>query len=157
MQIFVSESYWPCLTVIFDCRFLHVMCHIFLVNNFISVDLSSCEEQHEAKEKYREMFETQKSDNKTSSREIGLDIRTCKSQRARCPEEQASCVGILHPLQMFHGNLAQLGKKSNSVIRSTTVAVKNWCNVLSMEVVTVYGHHPECRVKSGRRGHHIAL
>ena len=25
--------------------------------------------------------------------------------------------------------------------------VKNWCNVLSMEGVTVCGHHPECRVK----------
>ena len=29
-----------------------------------------------AKEKYRGMFETQKSGNKTSSGEIGLDIRT---------------------------------------------------------------------------------
>ena len=37
---------------------------------------------------------------------------------------------------MFYGNLAQLGKKSNSVIRSRTVTVKNWCNVLSMEGVT---------------------
>ena len=27
--------------------------------------------------------------------------------------------------------------------------VKNWCNVLSMEGVTVCGHHPECRVTSG--------
>ena len=28
--------------------------------------------------------------------------------------------------------------------------VKNWCNVLSMEGVTVCGHHPECRVTFGR-------
>ena len=47
---------------------------------------------------------------------------------------------------MFYGNLVQLGKKSNSVIRSRSVMVKNWCNVLSMEGVTVCGHHPECRV-----------
>ena len=57
-----------------------------------------------------------------------------------------------HPLHMFYGNLAQLGKKSNSVIRSRSVMVKNWCNVISMEGVTVCGHHPECRVTFGRRG-----
>ena len=33
--------------------------------------------------------------------------------------------------------------------------VKNWCNVLSMEGVTVCGHHPECRVTFGRGGPHI--
>ena len=48
----------------------------------------------------------------------------------------------------------QLGKKSNSVIRSRSVMVKNWCNVLSMEGVTVCGHHPECRVTFGRGGPH---
>ena len=44
----------------------------------------------EAKEKYRGMFETQKSGNKISSGEIGLDIRTHvspKVDRTRCPEE----------------------------------------------------------------------
>ena len=35
----------------------------------------------EAKEKYRGMFETQKSGNKTSSGEIGLDIRTHASPK----------------------------------------------------------------------------
>ena len=45
-----------------------------------------------AKEKYRGMwmFENQKSGNKTSSGEIGLDIRTYASpkvDRTRCPEE----------------------------------------------------------------------
>ena len=51
-----------------------------------------------------------------------------------------------HPLHMFYGNLAQLGKKSNSVIRSRSVMVKNWCNVLinmnnnelSIEVCKIY-------------------
>ena len=51
---------------------------------------------------------------------------------------------------MFNGNHVQLGKKSNSVIMSRSVMVKNWCNVLSMEGVTVCGHHPECRVTLGR-------
>ena len=60
-----------------------------------------------------------------------------------------------HPLHMFYGNLAQLGKKSNSVIGSRSVMVKNWYNVLSMEGVTVCGHHPECRVTFGRGGPHI--
>ena len=58
---------------------------------------------------------------------------------------------------MFYGNLVQLGKKSNSVIRSRSVMVKNWCNVLSMEGVTVCGHHPECRVTFGRGGPHIKI
>ena len=33
--------------------------------------------------------------------------------------------------------------------------VKNWCYVLEMEGVTVYGHHPECLVSFGRGGPHI--
>ena len=33
--------------------------------------------------------------------------------------------------------------------------VKNWCNVISMEGVTVCGHHPECRVTFARGGPHI--
>ena len=57
-----------------------------------------------------------------------------------------------HPLHMFYGNLAQLSKKSNSVIMSRSVTVKNSCNVLSMEGVTVCGHRPECRVTFGRGG-----
>ena len=43
-----------------------------------------------AKEKYRGMFEIQKSRDKTSSGEIGLDIRTHASPKVgqdRCPEE----------------------------------------------------------------------
>ena len=45
--------------------------------------------------------------------------------------------------------------KSHSVIRSRSVMVKNWCNVLSMEDVTVCGHHPEYHILFGRGGPHI--
>ena len=38
-----------------------------------------------------------------------------------------------------------------SVIRSRSVTVKNWCNVLSIEGITVYGH-PEGRVTFRRGG-----
>ena len=65
------------------------------------------------------MFETQKSRNKTSSGDIGLNIRTLASPKVG--QDQVSSVGMLHPLQMFYGNLSQLGKKSNSVIRSRSV------------------------------------
>ena len=104
------------------------------------------------------MFEIQKSGDKTSSGEIGFDIRTHASPKVG--QDQVSggvsvLVGMPHPLHMFYGNLAQLGKKSNSVIRSRSVMVKNWCIVLSMEGVTVCGHHPECRVTFGRGGPHI--
>ena len=78
-----------------------------------------------------------------------------KWDRTRCPEEYASPVGMPRPLDMFYGNLAQLGKKSNSVMRSRSVMVKNWCNVSSIEGVTVCGLHPDCRVTFGRGGPHI--
>ena len=78
-----------------------------------------------------------------------------KWDRTRCPEEQACPVGMPQPLHMFYGNLALLGKTSTSVIRSRSEMVKNWCNVLSMEGVTVCGHHPECRVTFARGGPHI--
>ena len=93
----------------------------------------------------------------TSKREVPRDVRNLKVRRqvqerlvstlehmqvpkwdrTRCPEEKASSVGIPHPLQMFESR-GQLGKKSKSVIRSRSVMVKNWCNVLSMEGVTVW-------------------
>ena len=44
-----------------------------------------------------------------------------KWDRTRCPEELAYSVGMPHPLQMFYGNLIQLGKKSNLVTRSRSV------------------------------------
>ena len=46
------------------------MCHVYM---YVSFELPK------AKEKYRGMFTTQKSGNKTSSGEIGLDIRTHES------------------------------------------------------------------------------
>ena len=42
---------------------------------------SHCPETHKAIQKYRGMFETQKSVNKTSSGEIGLNIRTLASPK----------------------------------------------------------------------------
>ena len=48
------------------------------------------------------MFETQKSGNKTSSGEIGLDIRTHASPKVG--HDQVSSVGMPHPLQMFYGS-----------------------------------------------------
>ena len=69
------------------------------------------------------MFETQKSRNKTSSGDIGLNIRTLASPKVGQDQVSggASSVGMPHPLQMFYGNFSQLGKKSNSVIRSRSV------------------------------------
>ena len=70
------------------------------------------------------MFETQKSGNKTSSGEIGLNIRPLASPKVG--QDQVSggvnvLCGMPHPEQMFYGKLSQLGKKSNSVIRSRSV------------------------------------
>ena len=62
------------------------------------------------------MFETPKSGNKTSPGEIGLDIRTHASPKVG--QDQVSSIGMPHPLQMFYGNLTQLGKRS---IRSRSV------------------------------------
>ena len=75
------------------------------------------------------MFEIQKSGDNTSSGEIGLDIRTHASPKVGQDQVSggvASYVGMPHPLHMFYGNLAQLGKNSNSVhvLRSRSVMVK---------------------------------
>ena len=101
------------------------------------------------------MFEIQRSGDKTSSGEIGLDIRTHASPKVG-QDQVSGGVSVLcwHAAPVAYV-LAQLGKKSNSVIRSRSVMVKNWCNVLSMAGVTVCGHHPECRVTFGRGGPHI--
>ena len=47
-----------------------------------------------------------------------------KGDRTRCPEKYASSVGMPHLFHMFYGNLAQLGKKPNSVIRSRSVTIE---------------------------------
>ena len=104
------------------------------------------------------MFEIQKSGDKTSSGEIGLDIRTHASPKVG-QDQVSGGVSVLcwhaAPVAYVPWKPCTIGKKSNSVIRSRSVMVKNWCNVLSMEGVTVFGHHPECRVTFGRGGPHI--
>ena len=52
------------------------------------------------KQKYRGMFETQKSGNATSSGEIGLNIIASP----KVWQDQVSSVGMPHPLQMFSRN-----------------------------------------------------
>ena len=67
------------------------------------------------------MFKTQKTGNKTNSGEIGLSIRTLASPKVGQDQVSGGVIVIFwhaHPLHMFNGNLSQLGKKSNSVIRS---------------------------------------
>ena len=80
-----------------------------------------------AKEKYRGIFESQKSGDKTSLGEIGLDIRTYASPKVG--QDQVSggvSVLCLHaaPIAYVPWKPAQLGKRSNSVIRSRSVMVK---------------------------------
>ena len=117
-----------------------------------------CPRHNEAKEKYRGVFEIQKSGDKTSSGEIGLDIRTHASPKVG-QDQVSGGVSVLcwhaAPVAYVPWKPCTIGKKSNSVIRSRSVMVKNWCNVLSMDGVTVFGHHPECRVTFGRGGPHI--
>ena len=54
------------------------------------------------------------------------------------------------PVAMFYGNLQNLVIRSKSVIKSFGNKVANWCNILSIEGVIVYGHVPECHVTFGR-------
>ena len=111
-----------------------------------------------AKEKYRGVFEFQRSVDKTSSGEIGLDIRTHVIPKVG-QDQVSGGVSVLcwHAASVAYvlWKHCTIGKNSNSVIRSRSVTVKNWCNVLSMEGVTVCGHHPECHVTFGRGGPHI--
>ena len=67
---------------------------------------------HLAKEKYRGVFEIRKSRDKTSSREIGLDIRTHASPKVG-QDQVSGGVSVLcwHAAPVAYGNLAQLGKK----------------------------------------------
>ena len=69
------------------------------------------------------MFETQNFGNKTSSGEIGLNTGTHASPNVGQDQMSggASSVGMPHPLQLFYDSLAQLGKRTNSVIRSSSV------------------------------------
>ena len=87
------------------------------------------------------MFETQKSGNKTSSGEIGLNIRTLASPKVGQDQVAGgvtSSVGMPHSLQKFYGNLSQLGKKSNSVIRSRSVTGSKICIIPDQWRVSLY-------------------
>ena len=60
------------------------------------------------------------------------------------------------PVAMFYGNLTKFGnmvKIGNKVQFGNNVP--NWCNVWSLEGVTVYCHVPECHVKLGRGRLHV--
>ena len=76
------------------------------------------------KQKYRGMLETQKSRNKTSSGDIGLNIRTLASPKVG-QDQVSGGVSVLcwhaAPVANVLWNLSQLGKRSNSVIRSRSV------------------------------------
>ena len=70
------------------------------------------------------MFETQKSGNKTSSGEIGLNIRTLASPKVgQDPVSRGVSVLCWHaaPIANVLRNHSQLGKRTNSVIRSRSV------------------------------------
>ena len=78
--------------------------------------------QMKEKQKYRGMFETQKSGNKTSSGEVGLDIRTHASPKVG--KDQASGGVSVLCCKCSMETSQKLGKKSNSVIRSRLVKVQ---------------------------------
>ena len=73
------------------------------------------------------MFEIQRSGDKTSSGEIGLDIRAHASPKVG-QDQVSGGVSVLcwhaAPVAYVLWKLAQLGKKSNSVIRSRSVMIK---------------------------------
>ena len=108
-----------------------------------------------AKTEYRGMIETQKSGDKTSSGEIGLNIRTLASPKVG-QDQVSGGVSVLcwhaapvanviwKPFVIRFGNKVQISNR-----------VKDWWNAWSMEGVTVDGHHLECRVTFGRGGPHI--
>ena len=76
-----------------------------------------------AKQKYRGMFETQKSGNKTSSGEIGLDIRTHAS-----PKEGQDQVSGGVSVLCWHGVGKLKKKKSLNVIRRLIPLFTAFCN-----------------------------
>ena len=87
------------------------------------------------------MFETQKSGDKTSSREIVLNIRALASPTVGHDQVSGGVSVIcLHaaPVEMFYGNLAQLRKKSNSVIRSRSVTGSNIGVISDLWRVSLY-------------------
>ena len=96
----------------------------------------------------------ERSIDKTSSGKNGLNIRTNASPNGRGLGVRMSkrpllasrnrCNVIWKPPMQF-GNKVKIG---NKVQFGNKFA--NWCNVLSIEGVIVYGHVPECHVTFGR-------
>ena len=112
------------------------------------------------KQKYRGMFESQQYGNKTSTGEIGLNIRTLASPKVGQDQVSGGVSALCwheHPLQMFYGEL--LAIRSKKIKFGNKIQISNRAKHLStfwsMKGVTVYGHHPECRVTFGRGGPHI--
>ena len=62
---------------------IHELLHVSDQQLLYILSYNVCTLLKTAKEKYRGMFEIQKSGNKTSSGEIGLDIRTHASPKVR--------------------------------------------------------------------------
>ena len=86
----------------------------------------------EANDKYRVMFETQKSGNKTSSGEIGLDIRTYASPKVG--QDQVSggvSVPCLHATPVAQVPPRNLYSVMSNSVRSQTRErdVKWWCEI----------------------------
>ena len=88
------------------------------------------------KEKYRGVFEIQKSGDKTSSGEIGLDIRTHASPKVG-QDQVSGGVSVLcwhaAPVAYVPWKPCTKGKKSNSVIRSRSKLsslIKAWTCLL---------------------------
>ena len=117
---------------------LHICYTVLLVLLLDTTILKFNRQIQGAKEKYRGVFEIQRSGDKTSSGEIGLDIRTHASPKVG-QDQVSGGVSVLcwHAAPVAYV-LWKLGKESNSVIRSRSVMVKNWCNVLSMDRIISY-------------------
>ena len=158
-------TFWP-LTSYSDVptnqtyhQFYNLNTEINLYWNIVNCDVKQPIHLTKQKQKYRGMFETQKSRNKTSSGDIGLNIRTLASPKVG--QDQVSggvsvlCWHAAPVANVLWKPLAirQTVKFGNKVKISNRV--KNWCNAWSMEGVTVDCHHPECRVTFGRGGPHI--
>ena len=100
------------------------------------------------------MFETQKSENKTSSGEIGLNIKTLAGPKVKGDQvsggESVLCWHAAPIANILWKSLEiRLKVKFSNKVQISN-RVKNWCNSWSMEGVTVDDHHPECHVTFGR-------
>ena len=103
------------------------------------------------------MFETQKSGDKTSSGEIGLNIRTLASPKVG-QDQVSGGVSVLSWHETPFPNVLWkplFAKKSNSVIMPRSVKGSKLGEMPDQLRVSLDGHHPECCVTFGRGGPHI--